>query len=112
MHDQAAADDRLGVTRIDVLTALRAHHPDTHAVPTGLVQQVNWRGSKTGPLVTPLHQGDVDGKQGSTLGGGPGLVEVARGVLGGGPALENAMGDERVEAVGEHIAGQTDAALV
>src|ERR1700757_4690500 len=69
MHDQAAADDRLGVAGIDVLAAVRTDHPRADAVPTRLVQQVNWGGRESGPLVAPLHQGDVDGKQRAALGG-------------------------------------------
>ena len=112
MHDQAAADDRLGVTRIDVLAAFRTDHPHPDSVPTRLVQQVNWGGRQTGPFVTPLHQGDVDRKQRASFVGQPILVEFARGVLGVGPPLQDALGDEPVEAVGEHVASQADAPLV
>src|ERR1035438_10577321 len=50
-HHQAAADDGLGVLDLDVLPAVRAHDPHADALAARLVQQIDWRGGKTGPLV-------------------------------------------------------------
>ena len=46
MHDQAAADNGLGVAGVDVLAAFRAHDPDADAVTARLVQQVHRRAGR------------------------------------------------------------------
>src|SRR2546425_6159809 len=54
VHDEATADDRLGVVDVDVLAALRARNADVDAVAAGLVQEVHWRGRQSGPPVPPM----------------------------------------------------------
>ena len=63
VHDEATADDRLGVVDVDVLAALRARNADVDAVAAGLVQEVHWRGRQIGPPVPPLHERRVDREQ-------------------------------------------------
>ena len=75
------------------------------------MQQVHRRGGQPGPLVAPVHQRDVDRKQRAALGSQPVLVQVARGVRGVVLPLQNAVLNEPVEAVGEHITSQSDPAL-
>jgi hypothetical protein len=109
VHDKAAADDGLSVVGVDVLSAFRAYDADFDAVTAWLVQQLDWRGGKGGPRVAPLHQRGVDGKQRAPLGREP--VLVARGILAICSALENAVVDQPVEPVGQHVARQADPTL-
>jgi hypothetical protein len=75
------AHNGLGVTGVEVLAAFRAHDSRADTLTARLVQQVHWRGGQAGPLVAPVHQRDVDGKQRQAFGGEPELVQVASGVL-------------------------------
>jgi hypothetical protein len=81
VQHEAAADDGLSVLSLDVLAALRAYDPDADAMAAGLVQQINGRCGEVCPLVAPLQE---------------------RGV---GPAYEDAVVDQPVEAVDDTSSG-------
>src|SRR5439155_3817433 len=61
-----------------------------------------WRG-ELGPLVAPLHQHGVHREQRAPLVGEAVFVELARRALRVRSALEDALLDEPVEAIGEHV---------
>src|SRR5207244_6091983 len=56
-------------------------------------------------------QRGIDREERAPFGGEPVLVELARGVPGVGPALEDPVIDEPVEPLGEDVAREADAAL-
>jgi hypothetical protein len=80
-------------------------------VPARLVEQLDGRHGEVGPLVAPLHECGIDGKQRAALCREAVLVELARGVLGAGPTFKDPVVDEPVQTVREHVAGQPDPAL-
>src|SRR6478735_7037535 len=93
----------------DFSSAFRAYNARGGPMAAGFVQQVDWGCRQAGPFVAPLHDGDVDGEEGVSLGGE--AIFLPGGPRGVGRAHEDALVDEQVESVCEYVSCQADPTL-